>query len=79
MKISDITQQQRSLGLLNESDFFCKCQMVRKGTPHACAETLSRRVSVLERLFPDRWFSTQVIVMSIVLIAIFVFVFNTWN
>jgi hypothetical protein len=38
-----------------------------------------RRVSWLERLFPDRYFSTQVIVAAIVLIAIFVFVFNSWN
>lgn len=35
--------------------------------------------SLLDRLFPDRWFSTQVIMASIVLIAIIVFVYNSWN
>lgn len=76
MKIDSITEQQ-SLGLLNPTDFFCECQMVRRGTPHACVDAEVKR-SVLERLFPDRWFSTQVIVASIVCIAILVFAFNAW-
>lgn len=37
-----------------------------------------RGPSLLDRLFPDRWFSTQVIVAAIVVIMIIVFAFNSW-
>jgi hypothetical protein len=76
MKITAISEVPKP-NLLNPSDFFCECQMVRKGTPHACVKA-ETKPSTLERLFPDRWFSTQVIVASIVAILIIVFAFNQW-
>lgn len=84
MKIEFVSNTPRkSLGELNSGTFFCKgCGIVPASDDCPICRNLTNREprpSLLERLFPDRWFSTQVIVASIVLIAIFVFVFNSWN
>lgn len=71
-------ESRKHLGVLNESRFFCECQMASRSTPHQCTLSPTKR-SWLERLFPDRYFSTQVIVASIVVIGIIVFAFNQWN
>jgi hypothetical protein len=81
MKIEII--KHKNLGELNTSTFFCGgCGMVPATDDCPICRNLvkrERRPSWLERLFPDRWFSTQVIVAAIVVIAIFVFAFNTWQ
>jgi hypothetical protein len=84
MKIEFVTDKRvRSLGGLNSGTFFCKgCGIVPASDDCPICRNLTKREprpSLLERLFPDRWFSTQVIVAAIVLIAIFVFVFNALN
>lgn len=78
----------KHLGGLNSLSFFCKCGRTRAGECQICtppkkeeksADEGDRGPSILERLFPDRWFSTQVIVFAIVAIVVFVFVFNAWS
>ena len=84
MKIEFVpTTPRKHLGELNSGTFFCKgCGIVPDSPDCPICRNLvarERRVSWLDRLFPDRYFSTQAIVGAIVAIFIFVFVYNAWK
>lgn len=73
----------RSLGELNTSAFFCKgCGMLPASDDCPVCRNLvkrERRPSILERLFPDRWFSVQVIVGIIAVIIALQMLFSRWQ